>query len=104
MIDDGEHARGQGQHACGIAVLDAWTQGNALHGTDANERRYTIECLALDQPDAIDASVAGNDSHVALGAVIAKRSATKCIGSMLEATLPGPMTNGSAHPGCRWLA
>jgi poly(hydroxyalkanoate) depolymerase family esterase len=54
-----QYKREQWQDSCGSTVLDAWTQSQGPHGTDANlNAQYTIPFLALDQTGAVDPQVA----------------------------------------------
>ena len=47
------------QNSCGFTVLDAWTEQNGPHGTDANlNATYVIPFLGLDKSGAIDPGVA----------------------------------------------
>lgn len=45
--------------SCGYTVLDAWTEANGPHGTDANlNSTYVIPFLGLDQAGAVDPEIA----------------------------------------------
>jgi len=58
-ISGHQYTRQQWQDSCGSTVLDAWTETNGPHGTDANlNAQYLIPFLALDQSGATDPQVA----------------------------------------------
>lgn len=55
-----QYTRQQWQDSCGLTLLDAWSEINGPHGTDANlNATYTVPFLALDQSGATDPQVAG---------------------------------------------
>jgi acetylxylan esterase len=58
-ISGHQYSREQWQDSCGYTVLDAWSEANGPHGTDANlNAQYAIPFLALDQTGATDPEVA----------------------------------------------
>lgn len=59
QISGKSYKREQWQDKCGSVVLDAWTQANGPHGTDANlNATYTIPFFGLDQSGDVDPEVA----------------------------------------------
>ena len=58
-ISNHQYMRQQWQDACGSTVLDAWSEVDGPHGTDANlNAQYVIPFLALDMAGATDPEVA----------------------------------------------
>lgn len=95
-IDAGQYTRMQWQDACGVTVLDSWTEAGGPHGTDANMNgAYTIPFLALDSTDPVD-------PQVAAGCVVTDGTATTDSGSLgaTSAGSGGPAADEPSRPGC----
>jgi hypothetical protein len=57
-IGSKQYEREQWQDGCGSVVLDAWSENQGPHGTDANlNAQYAIPFLALDDNAAVDPQV-----------------------------------------------
>ena len=58
-ISNHQYTRQQWQDSCGSSVLDAWTETNGPHGTDANlNAEFVVPFLALDKAGDTDPQVA----------------------------------------------
>ena len=97
-ISSHQYTRQQWLDSCGITVLDAWTETNGPHGTDANlNATYTIPFFNLDKTLTTDPQAAGCSSSSGAGGSIGTGGSTGTGGS--SATGGSTGTGGAGGTG-----